>query len=263
MFLGSRVINDGADFANFVAVELGAPEVAARVAASALEIEQRCTAGPFTDQLSAKRWAHTLVGGITTDAVMLAVLEGDSGRELDHARCWARQQFDNAIAAARAASGNGAVNLSSLDLDTLGDHYEHAVGDIEQQLASEDHNVDGLLRQAPSVKPPAGLTRQPPSAPPSVKVSAGAPSKPTPIAKSAAGIEKFIIDWMAHELKIAASSIEPTRSFFDYGIDSVMTVMLAVSLEEWLGCELYPELVYHFPIIRNFVERVAEQHTTG
>jgi hypothetical protein len=55
MFLGSRVINDGADFANFVAVELGAPEVAARVAASALEIEQRCTAGPFTDQLSAKR----------------------------------------------------------------------------------------------------------------------------------------------------------------------------------------------------------------
>jgi len=68
---------------------------------------------------------------------------------------------------------------------------------------------------------------------------------------------------MAHELKIAASSIEPTRSFFDYGIDSVMTVMLAVSLEEWLGCELYPELVYDFPIICNFVERVAEQHTTG
>ncbi|MGR9092213.1 MAG: acyl carrier protein [Gammaproteobacteria bacterium] len=38
--------------------------------------------------------------------------------------------------------------------------------------------------------------------------------------------------WVSAELKIDPASIDPHRSFFDYGVDSVTTVMLVVALEE-------------------------------
>lgn len=77
MFLGSRVLNEGAEFENFVAQALGAPEVAERVVAVAIEINERCAVGPFTDLATAKRWAHSLIGAVATDAVLLAVLKGN------------------------------------------------------------------------------------------------------------------------------------------------------------------------------------------
>ena len=42
---------------------------------------------------------------------------------------------------------------------------------------------------------------------------------------------------MAKELKLPEKSIEPMRSVFDYGLDSVTAVMLAAALEERLGIE--------------------------
>ncbi len=261
MFLGSRVLNDGSEFESFVAQALGAPEVAARVATVAAEIDARCAAGPFSDLPSAKRWAHSLIGAVATDAVLLAVLSGKHAQQPGHACDWATQQFEQSIAAARGACGDGAIDLGGVDLAVLGREYSLAIGDIEQQLAGEDHDFDALLKSDQSVDVVPMESRRQPVVPQN-NVSESAQSVATPVATSRADIEQFVIEWMAHELKIPAQSIEPNRSFFDYGIDSVTTVMLAVSLEEWLGCELYPELVYDFPIIRDFVERVARQHTT-
>lgn len=264
MFLGSRVLNDGADFEKFIAQALGAPDVATRVAAAAIEIDQRCAAGPFTDLPSAKRWAHSLIGAVATDAVLLAVLKGNSARQLDHARSWASQQFEHSIAAALAASGATAIDLGSVDLNVLSADYTLAIGDIEQQLAGEDHGFDELLRSDASVSTALAADQQPPLVIRSDAVSIPGVSVPVPapVTTSGVDIEHFVIEWMAQELKIPATSIDPTRSFFDYGIDSVTTVMLVVGLEEWLGCELYPELVYDFPIIRKFVERVVQQQAT-
>ena len=260
MFLGSRVLNDGAEFQSFITQTLGAPEIAERVATVATEIDDRCANGPFTNLPSAKRWAHSLIGSVATDAVLLAVLNGKHTQQPDHARDWARQQFERSIADALAASGEGAIDLGNLDLTVLSDGYSHAIGDVEQQLAGEDHGFDELLRGAGLDNPVPVETPRQASALAADPVPASALDSSTPIAAPRADIEQFIIDWMAHELKIPAHSIDPARSFFDYGIDSVTTVMLTASLEEWLGCELYPELVYDFPIIRKFVRHVAQQN---
>jgi acyl carrier protein len=50
---------------------------------------------------------------------------------------------------------------------------------------------------------------------------------------------------------------------FDYGLDSVTTVMLAASLEDWLRVECNPEIVYEIPVIRRFAEYVAAKQGTS
>jgi hypothetical protein len=55
---------------------------------------------------------------------------------------------------------------------------------------------------------------------------------PAANAKSVRDSEQFVVAWVSAELKIDPASIDPHRSFFDYGVDSVTTVMLVVALEE-------------------------------
>ena len=78
----------------------------------------------------------------------------------------------------------------------------------------------------------------------------------------ASAIEVFIVNQVARSLKLPPASISPNRSFFDYGLDSVTTVMLAASLEEWLGLTISPEAIYDTPVIRQFAARVAQQHAS-
>lgn len=254
MFLGSRVLNDAADFEHLMTHGLGAGALFRRVADAAADIAVRAQRGPFTVPADAHRWACMQIGQFATDAVLLAILaraeDGSAGAAFR--RQWAERRFADAIDTARARCGETAVALDAAGLDELRDAYAAQIGDIEQSLAGEDHALDPLLRRtthAPrTVVPPA------PSAPP----AAAAPVAPAQTrTRSAHDIERFVMTWVGGELKIDPATIDPQRSFFDYGVDSVTTVMLVVALEEWLGREIYPEMVYDFPLIREFATRLA------
>lgn len=255
MFLGSRVLNDAADFERLMAVDLEAEAVFRTVVAAAGEIAALAERGPFSARTDAQRWACMQTGQVATDAVLLAVLKrADDGSDgAKFRRQWAEQRFTAAIARARDRCGEQAVALDAAGLDELRDAYAAQIGEVEQTLAGEDHCGDPLLqRSGPDV---------PPSAPP-------APDRASPMAsgteleraantESADAIERFVVAWVAAELKIDPGSIDPERSFFDYGVDSVTTVMLVVALEEWLNIEIYPEMVYDFPLIRGFSAQLA------
>ena len=86
-------------------------------------------------------------------------------------------------------------------------------------------------------------------------------SSSTPV--DAASIERFIVRWMAKELKMPETGIDAGRPVFDYGLDSVTAVMLAATLEEWLGIDLNPEIVYDIPVIRRFAAFVADRQMKG
>ncbi len=60
-------------------------------------------------------------------------------------------------------------------------------------------------------------------------------------------------------MKLPEPAVNPAGSFFDYGLDSVMTVMLGARLEEWLGVDVNPELPYEVPIISRFAAEVARR----
>jgi acyl carrier protein len=95
------------------------------------------------------------------------------------------------------------------------------------------------------------------SAVPPVPANAGAIANRAPATEE--DIERFIVKRIAAALKMREASVDASRTFFDYGLDSVTTVMLVASLEEWLGIVCNPEIVYEIPNIRRFAAHIAQR----
>ncbi|NEP50038.1 MAG: AMP-binding protein [Moorea sp. SIO3C2] len=70
-------------------------------------------------------------------------------------------------------------------------------------------------------------------------------------------VQKWIVNWLARETKLPAGSINISKSFADYGLDSVTAVELADDLEEWLGVPLSPTLAYDYPNIESLAQYLA------
>jgi acyl carrier protein len=68
-------------------------------------------------------------------------------------------------------------------------------------------------------------------------------------AKSAAEIQAFVIDWLAKELKIERQRISPDEQFVNLGLSSRDAVLLSGDLEDWLGRDLDPALLWDHPTI--------------
>ena len=72
-------------------------------------------------------------------------------------------------------------------------------------------------------------------------------------------LQKWIVNWLARETKLPAGSINISKSFADYGLDSVTAVELADDLEEWLGVPLSPTLAYDYPNIESLAQYLATE----
>jgi acyl-CoA synthetase (AMP-forming)/AMP-acid ligase II/alkylation response protein AidB-like acyl-CoA dehydrogenase/acyl carrier protein len=260
MFLGSRVVNERQAISSLIGEDLAAPAVSSRLANVAEEIHARCTAGSprFGDGAAGRRWSYALIGRVATEAVLLAAA---SGRTQGHCRAWAEQRFEAAAGAALAQADGRAFRVGPADVTGMIGVYAASIGDVEQSLPGEDHALDEMLRRGgppPVPSPPASgpETAEPKLEP--VAASLVSPSLPGHIDPGI--IERFIVKRIAAELKMPEASIDPARSVFDYGIDSVTAVILAVTLEEWLGIDVNPEVIYDTPVIRRFAAYVAAQH---
>jgi acyl carrier protein len=79
--------------------------------------------------------------------------------------------------------------------------------------------------------------------------------------------ESAIRDWcakyLARTLDLPGGTIDPDINFSRLGLDSANSVYLIVELEEWLGIELTPDLVFEHPTIaelaRYLVRRPADE----
>ncbi|MBD2523536.1 long-chain-fatty-acid--CoA ligase [Nostoc sp. FACHB-133] len=72
-------------------------------------------------------------------------------------------------------------------------------------------------------------------------------------------IENWIMDWVVRKLAVAAQSIDQSKSFADYGLDSVRAVKLAQELSEWLGYPLEATIVWNFSTIESLARHLASQ----
>jgi acyl-CoA synthetase (AMP-forming)/AMP-acid ligase II/alkylation response protein AidB-like acyl-CoA dehydrogenase/acyl carrier protein len=254
MYLGSRVVSDGASLHQFIAQTLRAPDVATRLSTAAEQVHAECvTRERFRGPLDARRWAYALIGQLACDAVLTAAVS----RARNPHRSYAEARFEAAVAAALAHSQRDDLPLTAATLRSLVVDHTAAIGDLEQSLPGEDQSLDPYLtRVGPSSATPP--TR------PAVETTAPAAGssvvRPAPRAiVPAAEIEAFIVGWVAKELKLRPGSVDPTRSVFDCGLDSVNTVLLCAQLEDWLRVEVSPEVVYDVPVVREFAALVARR----
>ncbi len=73
-------------------------------------------------------------------------------------------------------------------------------------------------------------------------------------------IATWLVSQVAQQLRTHPQNIDPHEAFTCYSLDSVQAVSLVSALEEWLGCELSPDLLNSYPTIEALSQYLA-QHT--
>jgi len=175
MFLGSRTINKGEELQQFLSEGLGMPSVAQSLKAAVEKINEyiKSSKSSFSDDNNAVRWVYFRTGELTTFAILLATVqrafEDNASEDLRHALNWAKLQFEQKLKSILSETtsllvveNTDAVIAQIPDVDTIAAQicdYAKTIGNLEQKLAGEDHELDELLRcQASNIESLADTT---------------------------------------------------------------------------------------------------------
>ncbi|MBW4661162.1 MAG: thioester reductase domain-containing protein [Drouetiella hepatica Uher 2000/2452] len=255
MFLGSRVVHQGQGLTQFLSHNLGAADLAQRLQTIAQQIQQREeTCGErFGDRTTAQRWAYVLIGEITTQVILLASVRWafaqsriGSGDSLGRAVAWAQIQLEQQIE--RAGQMPTAVFIAAEPLKQTIADYGQAIGEVEQTLADENRELDELLRHIPCK----------PVAPEPITSQSQASDTSQASTKTQEALQNWIMQWLERKVNIAVS--EPSRSFAEYGLDSVTAVEFAHELQQMTApLEVEANLIWHFPTIAALSTHLATE----
>jgi acyl carrier protein len=75
---------------------------------------------------------------------------------------------------------------------------------------------------------------------------------------SEAAIRDWCTEYLARTLDLPAQTIDPQTTFARLGLDSANSVFLIVELEDRLGLELTPDLLFEYPTICALAHHLAE-----
>lgn len=272
MYLGSRTLNQNEELQQFLTQELNAPKIANQLQEVAEGIKERHLGGLiFSNRTTSMNWAAALAGEVATFGIILAVLDealnySDSGR-LQRAREWAKLNFEQKCQTALSGSAIEAILTDGEVTSSTIIDYTQTIGDLEQTLAGEDKELNRFLQ----------IERNEPNKPPTEIVFADADIDKTTAnnltpANSAKeeiapiesdllhtieSIQNWIMNLLQQEWKIPAR--DPSKSFADYGLDSVMALNLAQELEDWLDYPLEATIVWNFPTISSLANHLAKE----
>ncbi|MBT2323910.1 acyl carrier protein [Variovorax paradoxus] len=65
--------------------------------------------------------------------------------------------------------------------------------------------------------------------------------------------------FIAEQIHVPVSGIGADVEFDDFGLDSALVTTMLIDLEEWLGVELSPSLVFEEPTLNRLSRAVARQ----
>ena len=74
---------------------------------------------------------------------------------------------------------------------------------------------------------------------------------------SEAAIRDWCAEYLARALDLPAHTIDAATTFARMGLDSANSVFLIVELEDWLGLELTPDLLFEHPTICELARHLA------
>ena len=72
-------------------------------------------------------------------------------------------------------------------------------------------------------------------------------------------IQNWLASYVAKLLEMEPSKVDVTIPFNRYGLDSSAAVGMTGDLEEWLGYELDPTLIYDYPTIEALVDHISQE----
>jgi acyl carrier protein len=74
---------------------------------------------------------------------------------------------------------------------------------------------------------------------------------------SESAIRDWCVEYLARTLDLPDQTIDPDVKFARLGLDSANSLYLIVELEDWLGIELTPDLVFEYPTIAELARHLA------
>jgi acyl carrier protein len=75
--------------------------------------------------------------------------------------------------------------------------------------------------------------------------------------KSATEIQDWIVAYLADLLEKEPEEVDVTIPFDRYGLDSSAAVGLTGDLEDWLGIEIDPTIIYDYPTVEALSEHIS------
>ena len=72
-------------------------------------------------------------------------------------------------------------------------------------------------------------------------------------------IQSWLTTRLAEQLGLASEAIDAQKSFTEYGLDSIVGVFLAGDLEEWLGLQLSPTVLWEYPTTETLSHYLAAE----
>lgn len=73
-------------------------------------------------------------------------------------------------------------------------------------------------------------------------------------------IQAWLVSYLGELMEIEPDEVDVRSSFERYGLDSSAAVGMTGDLEEWLGYELDPTLIYDYPTIEALAEHLSEEN---
>jgi acyl carrier protein len=72
-------------------------------------------------------------------------------------------------------------------------------------------------------------------------------------------IQAWIVSYLAELLEVNPEEIDVTKPFERYGLDSSAAVGMTGDLEDWLGIEIDPTLLYDYPTVEALVHHLISE----
>jgi acyl carrier protein len=76
--------------------------------------------------------------------------------------------------------------------------------------------------------------------------------------KNVTEIQQWLINWLSEELEFDASNVNIQEPFVNFGLSSRQALSVAGDLENWLGLNLEPTLIWEYPTIQDLSEYLAQ-----
>ncbi len=77
------------------------------------------------------------------------------------------------------------------------------------------------------------------------------------VQQSESEIRDWCLDYIRRTVANDAVPVAPDLTFTEMGLDSATSAYFIVELEEWLGTELEPELVFEYPTISELARYIV------
>lgn len=87
------------------------------------------------------------------------------------------------------------------------------------------------------------------------------PAKSQQKSQSAEAITSWLISKIADQLQVFPQNIDIRQPLADYGLSSLSAVSISGKLQEWLGCQLSPTLLYNYPSIESLAQYLGGLET--